>query len=110
MKNIYELKLHEETSVYSDPWGKVCALRVPGGWMYTYFFKQNNKEAEERAHPIFVRYNREYQCEKCLRVSPTSLDNFGACSPICDECHQKRLKSILKDYENLKRRKIHDSS
>ena len=51
MKNIYNLKLHEECIIDG-----FRILRVPGGWLY------------KMGHPVFVPFNNEFDAYSKLKT------------------------------------------
>ena len=55
-KNIYDLKLHEETLISG-----YRILRVPGGWIYD---KWDYKKENYLFDPIFIPFNNEFKIDK----------------------------------------------
>jgi hypothetical protein len=54
MKNIYELKLHE-ILVIEDKYLLTTVLKVPGGWIYRSYDKENKILGS-----VFVPFNTEW--------------------------------------------------
>jgi len=55
MKNIYEIKLHEETVITIGP-AEYRVLRVPGGWIY-----YNPRLDNDQMNSTFVPFDNEFQ-------------------------------------------------
>jgi len=75
-KDIYKMKLHEVMVIS----GNVEAMRVPGGWLYTYF----NSEVGGTDMSVFVQFNNEFmECvtsllndaDLCGRIAHGDPDN-----------------------------------
>ncbi|WP_432221270.1 hypothetical protein ACRASX_11115 [Flavobacterium sp. TMP13] len=63
MKNIYELKLMEETFQDREQYSQsaLSVRRVPGGWIFTDFEDSPEDNATQaRLSSVFVPYNEEF--------------------------------------------------
>lgn len=62
MKDIYNLKLMESTTVENDQESHTVVKRVPGGWIFTEhiqsFFESNDRNTNISS--VFVPYNDEF--------------------------------------------------
>lgn len=65
-KNIYELLLHEYTTIndpkFNDPNSFTKITRVPGGWIYEFHERVlGEKEASNSISSTFVPYSEEFK-------------------------------------------------
>ena len=55
VESIWELKLHETVS-----FGLCEVMRIPGGWIYTYF---DSKTGQEATTSVFIPFSIEFKNE-----------------------------------------------
>jgi len=53
MKDVYEMKLHEQIAINNERDGVIGVLRVPGGWIYSIILKGRGSEG---LNSVFVPY------------------------------------------------------
>ena len=65
MKNIYDLKLFEETFQDREQYDTrfLSVRRVPGGWLFTEFEESigEGNDCQKRLSSVFVPYNEEFK-------------------------------------------------
>lgn len=66
MENIYDLNLHEETTLINTSCLELTVTRVPGGWIYEHMYYSESGVLSSSS--VFVPYNNEFKELRCKKI------------------------------------------